>query len=136
VTMHGHATIDEHVDIKAGQTISDVKLLFTDKTTQISGTVSNESGQPITDYTVLVFPTDESFWRAQSRHIMTARPDQNGKYQIRGLPAADYYVTLVDPAVQGEWFEPAFLDQHRQGAVRLTLSDGDSKTQDLRVTAK
>ena len=136
VTINGHETIDTPIEIRPGQTIQDVKLVFTDKTTQISGTVTNESGQPVTDYTVLVFSTDEAFWRAQSRHIMTARPDQNGKYQMRGLPAGDYYVAVVDPAVQGEWFEPAFLDQHRPGAVRVAISEGDAKTQDLRVSVK
>ena len=86
------------------------------------------------DYTVLAFPTDDRLWRPQSRHIMTARPDQNGKYQIKGLPPGEYYLAIVDPAVQGEWFEPAFLEQHRPGATRISLGDGDVNTQDFKVT--
>jgi hypothetical protein len=54
-------------------------------------------------------------------------------YKIRGLPAGEYYLVTVDPAEQGEWFEPAYLDQHRAGAARLRLADGDVKTQDFRV---
>ena len=42
-------------------------------------------------------------------------------------------VAPVDPAEQGEWFEPAYLEEHRAGAVRLTLSEGDAKTQDFTV---
>ena len=42
-------------------------------------------------------------------------------------------MVTVDPAEQGEWFEPSYLDQHRQGAARITLSDGDAKTQNFRV---
>src|SRR5207302_208804 len=83
-----------------------------------SGTVMTQQGAAVTDYTVLAFPVDETLWRPQSRHIMTARPDQNGKYQILGLPPAEYYLAVVDPAEQGEWFEPAFLDQQRQAAAR------------------
>ena len=56
---------------------------------------------------------------------MTARPDQTGKFRIRGLPPGDYYLATVDPAEQGEWFEPAYLDEHRVGAARVTLGDGD-----------
>ena len=67
---------------------------------------------------------------------MTARPDQNGKYQIRGLPPGDYYVAAIDPAEPGEWFEPAFLDQQRASAARLTLGDGDVKSQDFRLTLR
>ena len=68
---------------------------------------------------MLAFPTDASLWRPQSRQIMTARPDQTGQYRIRGLPAGDYYLATVDPSEQGEWFEPAYLDEHRAGAARV-----------------
>ena len=37
-------------------------------------------------------------------------------------------MTTVDPTEQGEWFEPAYLDEHRAGAPRLTLGEGDVKT--------
>ena len=59
---------------------------------------------------------------------MTARPDQTGMFKIRGLPAGEYYLATVDPAEQGEWFEPAYLDQHRAGASRVTL--GGRRRQD------
>ena len=82
---------------------------------------------------MLAFPTDAALWRPQARQIMTARPDQTGKYRIRGLPPGDYYLTTVDPAEQGEWFEPAYLEEHRAGAQRVTLGDGDTKTQNFEV---
>jgi hypothetical protein len=64
---------------------------------------------------------------------MTARPDQNGKYQIRGLPPGDYFLAAVDPSEPGEWFEPSFLEQHRIGAAGLRLGEGEVKTQDFKV---
>jgi hypothetical protein len=67
---------------------------------------------------------------------MTARPDQTGKYRIRGLPPGQYYVVTVDPTEQGEWFEPGYLDEHRAGASRITLGDGDVKTRDFKVSLK
>ena len=133
VTIGGRDVVDTPIQVRSGQTISNVMLLFTDRQTQISGTVMTQQGAAVTDYTVLAFPVDETLWRPQSRHIMTARPDQNGKYQILGLPPAEYYVAVVDPAEQGEWFEPAFLDQQRQAAARLGLTEGDAKTHDFRI---
>jgi hypothetical protein len=62
---------------------------------------------------------------------MTARPDQTGKYTLRGLPPGEYYVVTVDPAEQGEWFEPAYLDAHRTGASRVRIAEGDAKTHDF-----
>jgi hypothetical protein len=110
-----------------------VEIAFTDRTTEINGTLTSESGAPVTEYTVLAFSTDSSFWKAQSRQIATARPDQTGRFTIRGLPAGGYYVTTVDPAQQGEWFEPAYLEEHRLGAPSVTLGDGDTKTQDFKI---
>ena len=85
---------------------------------------------------MLAFPTDSLLWRPQARQIATARPDQTGKFQIRGLPPGDYYLATVDPAEQGEWFEPAFLEEHRIGAARISLGDGDVKTHDFRISTR
>jgi hypothetical protein len=129
----GRDVTDTPLDVRSGQTLSNVTITFTDKINEITGTITTTTGVPMPDYTVLAFPTDPSLWRPQARHIATTRPDQTGKYRLRGLPPGEYYVTTVDPAEQGEWFEPAYLDEHRAGASRLTLGDGDVKTQDFKV---
>lgn len=67
----------------------------------------------------------------QSRHIQAARPDQNGAYSLRGLPPGDYFVLVTDNVEQGEWYDPAFLEQARQGATRMSLNEGEQKTLDL-----
>jgi hypothetical protein len=133
VTIAGRDVTDTPIEVRSGQRIANVTLTFIDRITEVDGAVTDEQGMPVTEFTVLAFSTDTSTWRAQSRQIMTARPDQTGMYKIRGLPAGEYYMVTVDPAEQGEWFEPAYLDQHRAGAARLRIADGDIKTQDFRV---
>jgi hypothetical protein len=133
ITVAGRDVTDTPIEIRSGQKVTGVAIVLTDRLSEISGTVTDNSGVPITELTILAFPSDTELWRPQSRHIMTARPDQNGRYQIRGLPAGEYFLTTIDPVEQGEWFEPAFLDQHRALAMRLTLGDGDIKTQDFKV---
>ncbi len=124
------------MDVRSGQTIASLAIVFTDKQSEISGSITDQQGKAMPDYTVLAFPADSKLWRAQARQIMTARPDQTGKYRIRGLPAGEYYLATVDPAEQGEWFDPAYLEDHRAGAARLALGDGDVKTQDFKVTIR
>jgi hypothetical protein len=136
VTVNGREVIDTPVELRSGQTLSGVLFTFTDRLSEVNGTIADDRNTPITDYTVLAFPTDEQLWHAQSRHIMTTRPDQNGKYQLRGLPAGEYYLVAVDPAEQGEWFEPTYLAAHRSGASRVALADGDVKAQDFRLQNK
>ncbi len=133
VTVGGRDMTDTPVELRAGEKVGNVAIVFTDQLNEISGTITTEQGTPMSEYTVLAFPTDTSLWRPQARQIMTARPDQTGKYRIRGLPPGQYYLVTVDPAEQGEWFEPTYLDAHRGNAVRVTLAEGDAKTQDFKV---
>jgi hypothetical protein len=136
VTAGDRDVTDTPFQVRSGETLANVNVVFTDKQSEIDGTLTTENGTPVPEFTVLAFPADPSLWRPQSRHIMTARPDQTGKYRIRGLPPGDYYLATVDPSQQGEWFEPAYLDEHRTGAVRVVLSEGDVKTKDFKVSLK
>jgi hypothetical protein len=136
VLVNGRESIDTPIELRSGQALADVTVVFTDRLTEVNGTLKDASGAPLTEYTMLAFPQDQDLWRPQSRHIMTTRPDQNGRYQLRGLPPGDYFLAAVDPAEQGEWFEPAYLAAHQGGAVRVSLGDGDVKTQDFTVDAR
>ena len=133
VLVSGRDVIDTPIELRSGQKLADVQLIFIDRLTEVSGSIADDRGAPVTEFTLLAFPVDEDLWRAQSRHIMTARPDQNGRYQMRGLPAGDYFLVAVDPSEQGEWFEPAYLSAHVNGATRFSLAEGDVKTQDFRL---
>lgn len=130
----GRDVTDTPIELRSGQRLSGLTITFTDKLSEISGSVHDSRGTPVTEYTVLAFPVESSQWHPQSRFIMTARPDQTGRYQIRGLPAAQYFVVTVDPTEANEWFEASFLEEQRVNAVRLTLGDGDVKTHDITVS--
>ncbi len=134
VVVDGRESVDTPFEVKPGQNLTGVNVIFTDKITEIDGTVSDSQGTPATDYTVLAFPDDQTLWRAQSRQIMTTRPDQNGAFQIKGLPPGQYYLAVVDPSQQGEWFDPVFLGEQKAEAKRLTLVEGDVKTQDFKIS--
>jgi hypothetical protein len=130
----GRDTIDQPFEVGAGDRITGVEVTFIDRQSEIVGTVTDAQGLAATEYTVLAFPTDSALWRPQARQIVTARPDQTGTFQLRGLPPGDYYVAAIDPAEQGEWFEPAFLEQHRGDATRVRLGEGDVRTQNFRIS--
>jgi hypothetical protein len=136
VLVNGRDVTDTPLDIRSGQELTGVRIVFTDRLTEVNGTVADERGSPSTDYTVLAFATDDRLWRPQSRHIAIARPDQNGRFQLRGLPPGDYFLALVDPVEQGEWFEPTFLAAQQAAATRVSLVDGDVKTQDFTVSSR
>ena len=136
VIVDGLDVVDTPIALRSGQTLQNVSVVFTSKLSEINGTVTNTQGNPVTDFTVLAFPTDSLLWRPLARQIATARPDQNGKFQLRSLPPGNYYVATVDPAEQGEWFEPAFLEEHRIGAARISLGEGAVQTHDFRISTR
>jgi hypothetical protein len=136
VIVDGREISDSPLEIRPGEKIPSVTIVFSDRVAEINGTLTDERGQAVTEYTVLAFPTDSTLWRTDSRQIMTTRPDQNGRFQMKGLPPGEYFLAAVDPSEPNEWFDPVFLDQHRPDASRLTLGEGDIKTNDLRVVVR
>lgn len=136
VLVDGRDVIDVPINIESGRSVKGLGLQFTDRLTGLSGVVSDQRGSPLTEFTVLAFSTDSDYWRVDSRYIATARPDQTGTFQIKGLPPGEYFLTAIDPSSPGEWFEGSFLEQQRTGAERVVLGDGDVKTKDLRVSVR
>jgi hypothetical protein len=135
-TVNGRDSLDFPFEVKPGTDVAGVVLSFVDRNQTLQGTISDATGRPTSDYTIIVFAADKTFWTPSSRRIAAVRPGTDGSYLVRGLPAGSYRITAVVDVEQGEWFDPAFLDQQRAGAARLTLGDGDIKTQDLKASSR
>jgi protocatechuate 3,4-dioxygenase beta subunit len=131
ISIGGHDVTDRPIEIRAGQNLDDVSILLSDRSTQITGTVRDGSGTPVGNTTVIVFSIDQQYWRSQSRGIQAVRTDQSGVFRLRNLPPGDYNIVVVDSVEQGQWFDPSYLEQISAAAKRISLSEGEQKTQDL-----
>jgi hypothetical protein len=131
--VSGRDTLDFPLEVRPNEEVGGAMLTFTDRTQQVSGTLQDSSGRPTPDYTIIVFASDRRYWTPQSRRIQSARPDTTGKFTVRNLPPGDYRVSAVTEVENGEWFDPAFLQQLIGASVAFSLAPGDQKTQDLRV---
>ena len=85
------------------------------------------------DGTLIVFPVDAEKWIEDSRWLRSARPDEDGKAQIRALPPGDYYAVAVDYVEDGMWNDPEYLDAVRRYAQRITLGETGAQTVTLKV---
>lgn len=132
IVVSGQDVTDTPIELKPGQNLSGVSVVLTDRTTEISGTVRDAKNAGQSALTVIAFSTDAQHWRAQSRRINAVRTDQAGAFRIRNLPPGDYFLVAVDDVEQGEWFDPAYLERVRADAQRLSISEGEKKSQDLR----
>jgi hypothetical protein len=132
VTAAGQNLADRAFDLGAGG-LSDVVVTITDRPTMLSGQVRDAGGQPGTRATVAVFPVDRTLWRLPgmaSRRVQTAAPSRDGRFTFRGLPSGDYYVVAVDWPT-ADFSDAQVLTTIIQHAAKVTLLDGESRTQDV-----
>ena len=58
--------------------------------------VQDDRGRPLTDYAVVAFSPDSSKWGYQTRFVRSARPNQDGRFDLEGLPPGDYLVAALE----------------------------------------
>ena len=112
---------------------ADATLTLTTRAAGIAGSLRQASGQPASDYTILVFADDPRYWTPQSRRVQATRPATDGAFSFRNLPGGVYRIVAVDDLEDGQWLDPAVLRQVSPAAIPITVVDGETKTQDLRV---
>jgi len=130
--VNGRDALDFPFDIWDRGDISNVVITFTDRHTELSGTVVGTDGRPNSDCTVVVFAADDRYWTPRSRRIKTVRPDNNGRFNFSGLPAGEYVLTVGEPNLFGRPVS-SMLRILRSGSIVTTLRDGEKKTLDLQV---
>lgn len=133
VLLNGQDITDVPMVFPAGQAFTGLQLVLTDKITNLSGRVLDARGNPVLDTSVVVFPVDERLWIYQSRHIRSARPDHEGKYQIGSLPFGEYLIVAVQGLEEGQAGDRDFLLQVRQRAVKFSLNEGETKAVDVQI---
>ncbi len=133
IELTGRNLADDPIDVRHGETVAGVRVVLTNRPTQVRGALLNEKRQPA-DGAVVIFPEDSSRWRENSRMVRSARPNQSGEFSIKGLPAGKYLVAAVDYVQDRQWYDPEFLADLRPRAVPLTLAEAESKRIDLTVT--
>ena len=82
-------------------------------------------------FPIVLFPADRALWVSGSRRIVSAKPASDGRYKVAGLPAGEYYLCALTELDPNDLYDPAYLDQIVAGAFKLTLTEGEKKTQDL-----
>jgi hypothetical protein len=131
-TVNGRDSLDFPFEVKPGADVAGALLSFVDHSQTLKGTLQDATGRPTDDYTIIVFAADKSYWTPQSRRIASARPGTDGSYTF-GLPPGDYRITAVVDVEQGEWFDPDFLTQLLPASIPVSIGEGETKTQDLKL---
>jgi hypothetical protein len=92
----------------------------------LSGTVLDANNAASRDYVVLLFPQDPARWTRPAAVLM-ARPSADGTFKLR-LPGGDYYAAALEELEQGLSNDPDILGLLRDGAQRLSIADGETRS--------
>jgi hypothetical protein len=136
VMRDGQDLLDSALEVTPGQDVKDLSVVFSDRQTDLAGTLVDTGNHPVAGYVVLVFPTDRRFWTSTSRRIRQALLGADGHFDISGLPAGEYFLGAVTHADADDVSDVAFLEEVAAAALRTTLAAGEHRVQDIRLGGK
>jgi hypothetical protein len=128
VIHEGTDITDAGHEFRPGEVVSGIDVVLTRRATTVSGTVQDDRGGPVGDYTVVAFSTDPDRWGYQTRFVRSARPDRDGRFTIRGLPPDEYFIAALDYVESGQEFDPDQLANWKTLATRLQLDESAART--------
>jgi len=135
VLLNGDDVTDSGIDFAPGQSYDGLQIVFSRKTTDLSGLVTNDRNQPVLDATIVIFPADRERWTYSSRFVRTLRPDTTGKYNVKSLPPLDEYLIIaVQNLEQGQGSDPDFLMRAKEEAKPFSLTEGETKAVDIKLS--
>jgi protocatechuate 3,4-dioxygenase beta subunit len=135
VTVGGEDVTDTATEFDGKGAITGVTLLLTERVTSLVGEVTDDRGRQVQEYALVAFAADPERWNPGSRFIGSARPDQNGRYSLSGLPPGDYLVVAVDYLERGQAEDREFLAAMRPKATAVSLAEGEAKPLNLKLIA-
>jgi hypothetical protein len=132
--VEGQDTLDLPFEVKPGSAPSGAVITFTDRQSQLTGTITNQRGQPAPEQTLILYPADERLWVPQSRRVRSTRPSTEGVFTFNGIPPGDYKLVAMVDVETGAWFDPSFLQQIDAASTRITVNEGEKKVQNLQIS--
>jgi hypothetical protein len=135
VRYRGVDVTDSGIEFRPNEDVADVEVEITNRVSSLTGLVTNTRGETLKDYSVIVFPADREKWTVNSRYLRNARPDQDGRYKMSGLPPGEYRIIALDYVDQNDWNTPEFLENVRARSTAVSLQEGESKSVDLRIVS-
>jgi hypothetical protein len=133
ISHEGRDITDTPIELGSSELLTDVEVVITNRVTTVEGAVVNEKGLPSNDATVLVFASDATRWSDDSRAVRAARPDQTGRFQIKGLPAGEYVALALDYVEDGMWNDPEYLESIRSHGQKLSIAEAGAHSISLKL---
>lgn len=135
VQYNGRDLSDQAIDLN--DDVSGIVVVLSDEASRLSGAVRDEKGVPARQASVLAFPVNRELWSGpmlSPRRLTRSRTDDAGAFDIRNLPAGDYFIAAIEDAHVGSWPESRFLDTLSKIATRVTIAESEQRTLPLTLS--
>jgi len=136
ILQDGRDVADTAFELRSGETLSRIQIVVSNRVNSVAGQLVDDKGAPLADGSVIVFASDAEKWSEDSRFVRTTRPDQEGRYQIRGLPPGEYLAVAIDYVEDGLWNDPEYLESIRRYGHKITLGEADTQTVALKLITR
>jgi hypothetical protein len=134
IVWHGREYIDRPIDTAGVDDLSGLVITMTTARPELTGTVRMSDGSEPAAGLVIAFPADPAqrinTGFAPTR-LQSAPLQNNGVFRFTSLPAGSYLVAAIDRPHIATWRDPAFLSEIERQARRVTLTWGQTTSQDL-----
>jgi hypothetical protein len=132
-THEGRDVADVPLDLRGD---AQVVITFNDRWSHLRGTVMASHGARDGEAVVLLFPTDAQQWpyaSTNTRRFKSARATMAGEYTLSAVPEGEYFVVAVPDVDAGEWLTQSILEALARAATRVSIAEGETRTQNLRT---
>ena len=144
VTQDDVDLMDRPITFDPGQQLTNVRIVLSDRRTELIPQVTDDHGLPTREYVAMVFSQDKTKWIETSRYVRTYVPPTQGGMSagraangsaavaaprperpdaLSGLPPGEYYVVAVDDLPSEGGRDADVLEALVGDAVRVTLTD-------------
>jgi len=134
VLVNGVDAADRGFDVRPNESLSDIVVTFTDRASEVSGTLLDAAGKPSSALSIMLFSTDKTTWSNRSRWLrQPTRAGVDGKFRFTNLLPGEYFLAALSDYEPQDIYKPEFLEQVAAAAMKITVAEGEKKVQDIRI---
>ena len=122
------------LSIRSGYAGATLELLLSPYGGHLAGTVMDDSHQPVPGATVVLVPDAEK--RSIPQLYKVAETDQDGRYDLRGVPPGGYKAFAWNNIEDGAYEDPAVLAPFESMGKTVNVEEKSQNNLDLNVLAK
>jgi hypothetical protein len=137
VMLRGADITDVPTEFK-GEDSDHLQIVLTDRASELSGSVTNDKGEPVVSSRIVLFGEDKSSWFTSSIRYRFAFSGREGRFLLRGLRPGRYYLIAVPPerGLSEQSVDAGILGSLVREATVLVLGEDEKRVVDLKLASK